>query len=336
VVQILRKLIILAVFILISVVATGCTSSAYKDYMEKGNKAMDAGEYAAAVEMFSLAVKEEPKEKEVKDKLQTAKDLKLIEEMKADVKEGKKAIEEKEYSKGIKVLKDVIKEKTKSEQAKEIQSDTTEYLDSIRKEIVEQIQGNLEEARKALESGNYEIAGTLMTLTELNLLDNKVKEFILEKEDIKSLLPEIDEISKKAKNMKEAKDLEIAQKKAEEQKRIEEENKRKEQEQRELEFAKQHPERLIKISDIKVEKIESWDSFDVNFKVTNTSNITFDRVEYKVTLLDSNNKPMTSEPVTSYSFPAGEYEQKSITFFDQSPDGLNIKVEVTEATNYGR
>lgn len=50
----MRKFFVLAVFVLISILTAGCTSSAYKDYMEKGNKAMEELKYATAVEAFFL------------------------------------------------------------------------------------------------------------------------------------------------------------------------------------------------------------------------------------------------------------------------------------------
>lgn len=55
----------------------------------------------------------------------------MIEKMETDIEEGKKAIKEKEFSKGIKKLQKVLKEETENEKAKEIQLDTTEYLDSV-------------------------------------------------------------------------------------------------------------------------------------------------------------------------------------------------------------
>jgi hypothetical protein len=54
---------------------------------------------------------------------------------------------------------------------------------------------------------------------------------------------------------------------------------------------------------------------DEDFKVTNTSRVAFERVELKVTLLDSNKNPLASETTTLYDLPGGEYESGYVSFF---------------------
>ncbi len=97
--------IVLPIAFASTLLLSGCTSAKYKESMETGNTALQAGKYDEAITAFSTAIQEEPKDEEAAKKLEEA--TKKLEEEKRKQKEKK---EREEIRAFLNAMKDIEKQ----------------------------------------------------------------------------------------------------------------------------------------------------------------------------------------------------------------------------------
>jgi len=162
--------------ILSCLLIAGCASAVFTDSMEAGNAAFEKENYKDAIKNYEAALDEKPKNEEAIEKLEKAKKLLEINQLKELLEKGKKELANESFSKAVATFSSLVEKKSEHLEAKEIIKEAeTLYIEALESNM----NHLLSLAQESFEEGEYEQAQTyLFLIIKENNSNGNVQEIV--------------------------------------------------------------------------------------------------------------------------------------------------------------